>query len=39
MTPEEYAARVIAGELHDQVLSFQLRQGFVFRGILSELHP
>src|SRR5690606_18917093 len=34
LTPEEYAARVIAGDLRDQVLSFQLRQGFVFRGIL-----
>ena len=28
MTPDEYAARVVAGELRDLVLSFQLREGF-----------
>ncbi len=34
MTPDEYAARVVAGKLFDTVLSFQLREGFVLRGIL-----
>jgi predicted amidohydrolase/GNAT superfamily N-acetyltransferase len=34
MTPEEYAQRVVAGELKDLVLSFQLREGFVLRGVL-----
>jgi predicted amidohydrolase/ribosomal protein S18 acetylase RimI-like enzyme len=33
-TPEEYARRVVAGELRDLVLSFQLREGFVLRGVL-----
>ncbi len=34
MTPEEYAQRVAAGEFRDVVLSFQLREGFILRGIL-----
>jgi predicted amidohydrolase/predicted GNAT family acetyltransferase len=34
MSPEEYAQRVAAGELHDLVLSFQLHQGFVLRGVM-----
>ncbi len=34
MSPDEYAARVVDGELFDQVLSFQLREGFSVRGIL-----
>lgn len=34
MTPEEYAARVVNGELRDPVLSFQLREGFVVRGVM-----
>ncbi len=34
MTPAEYAHRVVAGELRDLVLSFQLREGFVFRGVM-----
>lgn len=34
-TPEEYAQRVVAGEIRDLVLSFQLREGFVLRGILT----
>lgn len=34
MTPEEYAHRVALGELHDQVLSFQLREKFELRGIM-----
>jgi predicted amidohydrolase/GNAT superfamily N-acetyltransferase len=34
MTPEEYVARVEAGELRDRVLSFQLREGFVVRGVV-----
>lgn len=34
MTPEEYVAKVETGELRDLVLSFQLREGFVTRGLL-----
>jgi predicted amidohydrolase/GNAT superfamily N-acetyltransferase len=30
----EYAQRVAAGELRDLVLSFQLREGFVLRGVM-----
>jgi predicted amidohydrolase/GNAT superfamily N-acetyltransferase len=33
-SPQEYAERVVAGELRDLVLSFQLREGFVLRGVL-----
>lgn len=33
-SPEEYVDRVIEGELSDPVLSFQLKEGFVVRGIL-----
>src|SRR5436189_279246 len=34
LTPEEYVQKVKDGELRDNVLSFQLREGFVVRGIL-----
>lgn len=34
-TPQEYALRVVRGDIKDLVLSFQLRQGFILRGILS----
>jgi len=34
LTPEEYVRAVEGGELRDLVLSFQLREGFVVRGIL-----
>lgn len=34
MTPDEYAERVVEEEFRDTVLSFQLREGFVLRGIL-----
>ncbi len=33
-SPEEYAERVLAGDLNDPVLSFQLHQGFQLRGVL-----
>lgn len=33
-SPEEYVRAVESGELKDMVLSFQLREGFVVRGIL-----
>jgi len=33
-SPEEYAQRVVTGEIRDLVLSFQLREGFVLRGVL-----
>ena len=35
MSPQEYAYRVAAGELRDLVLSFQLREGFVLRGVMA----
>jgi predicted amidohydrolase/predicted N-acetyltransferase YhbS len=34
LTPEEYVQKVKDGEIRDHVLSFQLREGFVARGIL-----
>jgi predicted amidohydrolase/GNAT superfamily N-acetyltransferase len=34
LTPEEYIQRVKEGEIYDNVLSFQLSEGFVVRGIL-----
>ena len=34
LSPEEYAFRVASGDLNDLVLSFQLREGFVLRGVL-----
>jgi predicted amidohydrolase/GNAT superfamily N-acetyltransferase len=34
MTPEQYVRAVEMGEVKDLVLSFQLREGFVVRGIL-----
>lgn len=33
-SPEEYAQQVAAGNLRDLVLSFQLDQGFVLRGVM-----
>jgi GNAT superfamily N-acetyltransferase len=34
MTPEDYVARVLRGELRDRVLGSQLKAGFVVRGVL-----
>jgi predicted amidohydrolase/GNAT superfamily N-acetyltransferase len=34
MSPEEYAERVATGDMRDLVLSFQLREGFVLRGVM-----
>lgn len=34
MSPEEYAHRVAAGEFRDLVLSFQIREGFILRGVM-----
>lgn len=34
MTPEEYIHAVETGEIKDLVLSFQLREGFIVRGVL-----
>ncbi len=36
MTAREYVDKVVAGELHDSTLSFQLRRGFTVRGLLEE---
>lgn len=35
VSPEEYIARVVRGQLSDLVLSFQTREGFQVRGVLS----
>ena len=34
LTPEQYVRKVETGEISDLVLSFQLREGFVVRGVL-----
>jgi hypothetical protein len=34
MTVHEYVDKVIAGEVHDSTLSFQLKQGFVVRNLI-----
>lgn len=39
MTPDEYVRQVENGERQDPVLSFQLHQGFVVRGILRNYLP
>lgn len=36
LTAEEYIEKVVAGELYDPTLSFQLRNGFVVRGVLRD---
>ena len=35
VSPEQYVKKVENGEIRDRVLSFQLREGFVVRGLLS----
>ncbi|HEX6105646.1 MAG TPA: GNAT family N-acetyltransferase [Gemmatimonadales bacterium] len=35
VTPEQYVGRVIAGELHDPTLSFQLHRGFTVLAVVS----
>ena len=39
MAPEEYAARVIWGDLKDPVLLFQLREGFRWCGVVRDYLP
>ena len=39
MSPEDYAKRVIWGDIYDPVLRFQLNQGFDFCGILENYIP
>jgi predicted amidohydrolase/GNAT superfamily N-acetyltransferase len=39
ITADEYARRVQAGELGDPVMSFQLKQGFIFKKVLSQYLP
>jgi GNAT superfamily N-acetyltransferase len=34
LSPQDYVDRVVAGELWDSTLSFQLKNGFVVRGLL-----
>ncbi len=39
ISAEEYAQRVVQGEINDPVLSFQLKQGFILRGVLPNYLP
>jgi GNAT superfamily N-acetyltransferase len=39
MTPEDYAMRVIWGDVEDNVLLFQLRQGFQYCGVIRGYLP
>ncbi|MFB5660428.1 GNAT family N-acetyltransferase [Alteribacillus sp. HJP-4] len=39
LTPEQYAEKVIEGELYDPVMTFQLKSGFSFRRILNNYIP
>ncbi|MFY3384371.1 GNAT family N-acetyltransferase [Paracidovorax sp. MALMAid1276] len=39
MTAEQYAKRVLWGDLSDPVLSFQLREGFRYCGIMKDYLP
>ena len=34
MSPHDYVDRVVAGDLYDSTLSFQLGRGFAVRGLL-----
>ncbi len=36
MTPRQYVDQVVAGELYDSTLSFQLGRGFAVRGLLED---
>ena len=36
MSPSEYVNRVVAGDIYDSTLSFQLRRGFQVRGLLED---
>jgi hypothetical protein len=35
MSAEQYARKVVWGDLHDPVLSFQLREGFSYCGVMA----
>ncbi len=39
LSPREYVERVVAGELRDSTLSFQLNRGFEVRGVVSGYLP
>lgn len=39
MTPEEYAEKVISGELTDPTVSMQLHNGLKPRGVITEYYP
>lgn len=36
LSPQAYVDKVVAGELHDSTLSFQLNRGFAVRGLLRD---
>ena len=36
LSPKEYLDRVVAGQLYDSTLSFQLGRGFEVRGLLED---
>lgn len=39
LTPEQYAEKVVKGELYDPVMTFQLRNGFEFKAIMPNYLP
>ncbi|MGE0712638.1 MAG: GNAT family N-acetyltransferase [Planctomycetota bacterium] len=39
LTPEEYAIKVVQGELHDPTVSFQLRRGFHVIAVVRDYNP
>lgn len=39
LTPEQYAKKVVSGELYDPVMTFQLRNGFEFKAIMPNYLP
>ncbi len=39
LTPLEYVQKVVAGELYDRTLTFQLENGFQVRGVLENYFP
>ncbi len=39
LTPEQYAAKVVSGELYDPVMTFQLKNGFEFKAVMPNYLP
>lgn len=39
LSPEQYAEKVVSGEIYDPVMTFQLNNGFEFRGMMENYLP